>query len=338
MTCLDLICPLYFSSILKCFFVGYCEHLKGKGKYTDSINYCYAPREILTSPVSLPVGCDPPDEVAEAPVLHLPSPGLPIMPVVQVRQFSWRFSDKHGLYDIKHRFGRNNKQTNSVILSPSSQAPLVSRVRLLRVTRKIGQQEKERGERFSISVFKSLSKGERNVTSSSIPAKSQRGDNVLYSDKYNAGMGINSPKHLYMNNKHFINNGKEQEGEIERENPSTGRLGNDDIIASSKSDVTLPAVISVEKLSSLVARKRFLNTKDSVLSVIDNFRKRWMAFKGFLSLFVIRFITIFSVLSEITEYSGTGRKASSATQWNVRQQRISETFEFLLYFLVFSST
>ena len=56
------------------------------------------PREILTPPVSLPGGCDSPDEVAEAPVLHLPSPGSPIMPVEQVRQFSWRFSGKHGLY------------------------------------------------------------------------------------------------------------------------------------------------------------------------------------------------------------------------------------------------
>ena len=264
----------------------------------------------MTSPVSLPGGCDSPDEVAEAPVLHLPSPGSPIMPVVQVRQFSWRFSGKHGLYDIKHRFGRNNKQTNSVILSPSSQAPLVSRVRLLRVIRKIGQQEKEKGEQFSVSVFKSLSNGERNVTSSSIPAERQRDDNVLYSDKYNAGMGINSPKHLCMNNKHFISDGKEQEGEVERENPSTGKLGNDDIIASSESDVTLPAVISVERFSSLVAGKRFLNTKDSVLSVIDNFRKRCMVFKGFLSLFVIRFITIFSVLSEITGIFRYGKKKS----------------------------
>ena len=82
----------------------------------------------------------------------------------------------------------------------------------------------------------------------------------------------------------IINDGKEQEGKVESENPSTGKLGKDDIIASSESDVTLPAVISVERLSSLVAGKRFLNTKDSVLSVIDNFRKRCMVFKGFLSL------------------------------------------------------
>ena len=82
-----------------------------------------------------------------------------------------------------------------------------------------------------------------------------------------------------------------------------------DEVASSNNDVTrkavcAPAVLSVEKLSSLVARKHFLNTKDSVLFVIDNYKKRWMVFKGFLSLFVIRFITIFSVLSGIT---GTSR-------------------------------
>ena len=158
-------------------------------------------------------------------------------------------------------------------------------------------------------------------------------------------MGINSPKHLCMNNKHFINNGKEQEGEVERENPSTRKLGNDDIIASSESDVTLPAVISVERLSSLVARKRFLNTKDSVLSVIDNFRKRCMVFKGFPSLFVIRFITIFSVLSEITGIFRYGKKslignpmecASTQNLGNVRMPSLFSSFlEYLSYILRF---
>ena len=49
---------------------------RAKGLYYVELFYnCYAPKEILTSPVSLTFGCDPPDEVAEAPVLHLPSPG-----------------------------------------------------------------------------------------------------------------------------------------------------------------------------------------------------------------------------------------------------------------------
>ena len=55
-----------------------------------------------------------------------------------------------------------------------------------------------------------------------------------------------------------------------------------DEVASSNSDVTgkavcAPAVLSVERLSSLVARKRFLPTEYLALSLIDNFRKRWMA-------------------------------------------------------------
>ena len=231
------------------------------------------------------------------------------MTVVQVRQFSWHYSDKHGLYNMKHRFERSNKQINSVILSPLSQAPLVPKVRLLRVTRKIGQQERPRGERFSVSMFKSLSKGERNVTSSSIPAKNQRDNNMLYFGKCNAGMGINSPKHSYMDNIHIISNCEGQEKGKERENPSMGRLGNDDIIASSTSDVTPPATVSVEKTSKLVARKRFLTTEYSVLSFIDNVRKRWMAFRGLISLLVIRFITMFSLLGEITGISRYERKS-----------------------------
>ena len=62
------------------------------------------------------------------------------------------------------------------------------------------------------------------------------------------------------------------------------------VVASSNSDITrkavcAPAVLSVEKLSSLVARKRFLPTEYSALSLIGNSKKRWMVFKGFLSLF-----------------------------------------------------
>ena len=123
-----------------------------------------------------------------------------------------------------------------------------------------------------------------------------------------------------------------------------------DEVASSNSDVTrkavcTPAVLSVEKISSLVARKCFLNTKDSVLSVIDNYKKRWMAFKGFLSLFVIRFITIFSVLSKITGIFRYGRKslignpmecASTENLGNVRILSLFSSFlEYLSYILRF---
>ena len=78
---------------------------------------------------------------------------------------------------------------------------------------------------------------------------------------------------------------------------------NDEIIASSKCDVTPTADRSVKQLSSLVARKRFLPLEDSVLSSISNSRKCWMAFKGFVSLLVIRLIMILGILSGIMEIS-----------------------------------
>ena len=234
-------------------------------------------------------------------MLHLPSPGSPLMPVVQVRQFSWHFSDKHGLSDIRRTFVGNNKQINSDSLFLPSQTPLVSKVRLLRVVRKIGQQERARGEHKSVSVFKFPSNGEKNVTSLSIPAKNKEGKNISNSAKCNAGMGINSPKHLQMHDIYTVNKCKMQEKGKKRESSITRRLGNDDIIASSKSDVTLPAVLSVEGISELVARKRFLPTKHSVSSWIESSRKRWTVCKGLVSLIIIRLVMILSVLGQLTK-------------------------------------
>ena len=311
---------------------------------------CYAPGKIPETPVILESGCDTPEEAAELPVLHLPSPGPSIMPVGQVRQFSWRYFDKHGLSDIRQKSRKNNKQINSGSLFPPSQAPLVSKVRLLRVTRKIGQQERVKGEKISVSLFKSLSEGERNVTSSSIPAKSERDKNVLHSIKYNAGEENNSLKHLYKDNKHVIDNCELQEGEKERETLYTGRLSHDKIIASSevtssnshvtRKAVSESAVLSVEGLSSLVARKRFLPTEYSALSLIDNFGKRWMAFKGFVSVLAIRLAIILGIVSGIMKISrregkrriGTSMECVSSEK--LRNVRISFPFSIFIECLI----
>ena len=231
------------------------------------------------------------------------------MPVVQVRQFSWHFSDKHGLSDIRQKFVENNKRINSVSLFPPSQTPLVSKVRLLRVARKIGQQERARGEHISVSMFKSLSNGEKNVTSSSIPAQNTKGENISYSAKCNAGMGINSPKHLHVSDMHTVNNCRMQEKEKEREDPPTRRLGDDDIIASSKSDVTLRHILSTEGINRLIARKRFLPTKQSLSYLVNNSRKLWTGCKGLIFLIIVRLAIIISILGGLTEIIGCERKS-----------------------------
>ena len=87
-----------------------------------------------------------------------------------------------------------------------------------------------------------------------------------------------------------------------------------DVVASSNSDVTrkavcAPAVLSVEEISRLVARKRFLLTEYLALSLIDNFRKRWMAYKGLVSLIIICLIMILGMLGGITEILRCERKS-----------------------------
>ena len=87
-----------------------------------------------------------------------------------------------------------------------------------------------------------------------------------------------------------------------------------DVVASSNSDVTRKAVcetavLSVEGINRLVARKRFLPTEHSALSLIDNFRKRWMACKGLVSLIIIRLILILGMLGRLTKIIRCERKS-----------------------------
>ena len=94
---------------------------------------CNDPGEIPELPISLASGCDTPPEVAEPSVPLVSSPRSPVVPVVQVRQFSWHFSDKHDTSDIGREFVGTNKRTNSGSLFLPSQKPLVSKVHLLKV-------------------------------------------------------------------------------------------------------------------------------------------------------------------------------------------------------------
>ena len=110
-----MIATFIFDYVLLCAAICVCIY-----RYVR-IYICYAPEKIPETPVFLKSGCDSPEEVAEPPVLHLPSPRPSIMPVGQVRQFSWHYSDKHGLSDVRQKLGKNNKQINSSSLFPPSQ-------------------------------------------------------------------------------------------------------------------------------------------------------------------------------------------------------------------------
>ena len=66
----------------------------------------------------------------------LPSPTLP---AAQVRQYSCRPCAKKNIYDIRREIVGANKQSNHSSSVLSQQAPLVAKVHLLDVVRKVWQ-------------------------------------------------------------------------------------------------------------------------------------------------------------------------------------------------------
>ena len=100
------------------------------------------------------------------------SPKPPTLPAVQVRQYSWHHYAKNYVSDKRREFVGTNKRTNHGSLFLSQQKPLVSRVHLMKVVRKIGQQERSRGKHLTDIMFKNppLSGG-KDVTSLLLPSR-----------------------------------------------------------------------------------------------------------------------------------------------------------------------
>ena len=163
-------------------------------------------------------GCDAPVEAEEPLVPLAPSPKPPIVRFVQVRQYSWHYSAKHDAFDKRREFVGTNKRTNPDSLFLPQQKPLVSRVHLMKVVRKIGQQERSRGEHLTVNMFKkTFSNGGKNVTSSSLPDQKVKGGNTSYSVMCNAGIRVFNPKYPHVSDKYTVKCLKMQEKERERE-------------------------------------------------------------------------------------------------------------------------
>ena len=82
-------------------------------------------------------------------------PRPPTLPAAQVRQYSWHHYAKNDVSDIRREFVGANRLTNRVSPFLSQQAPLVSRVHLMKVVRKIGKNEWSKGKHLTDFMFKS---------------------------------------------------------------------------------------------------------------------------------------------------------------------------------------
>ena len=111
-------------------------------------------------------GCDVPNVSVELP-LPLETPlRSPTLPAAQVRQYSYHPCAKKKINDIRREFVGTNRQSNCVSSVLSQQAPLVARINLLDVVRKVGRSERSKGKQLENYMFKDPSLNcERNMTS-----------------------------------------------------------------------------------------------------------------------------------------------------------------------------
>ena len=127
------------------------------------------------------------------------SPTSLISSIVQVRRYSWRPYERNVAYGKNWQFVGRNKltNTNSSLFSP--QKPLLSKVHLTNVVRKIGQQERSKGKTITVNQFDAhCLKSGKDMTSLS---HSNRANSKSITVGNSGKSGINSG-----NNKWYENN------------------------------------------------------------------------------------------------------------------------------------
>ena len=217
-------------------------------------------------------GCDAPAEAEELPVPLASPPRPPTLPAAQVRQYSWHHYAKNDVSDKRREFVGTNKRTNHGSPFLSQQKPLVSRVHLMKVVRKIGKQERSRGKHLTDIMFKNppLSGG-KDVTSLLLPSRRVEGENTPYSVmcEYNSsGISLFDHEYPHINDKYTLERSKVQEKEREEEFKLPGSTNydvmDDDAL---NGDVTRPDV------NRLIARKRYVPKKRSLMHSVGSFER-----------------------------------------------------------------
>ena len=261
--------------------------------------YCDAPAEADKLPVPLVSGCDAPAEAEELPV-PLASP--PTLPAVQVRQYSWHHYAKNDVSDKRREFVGMNKRTNHGSPFLSQQKPLISRVHLMKVVRKIGKQERSRGKHLTDTLFKNppLSDG-KDVTSLLLPSKRVEGENTPYSVMCEQNNSVNH-EYIYINDKYALERSKMQEKEREgewmfksqestncqkAESRHPGSTTYDATGDGLNSDVTT----RVPDINKLIARKRYVPRKRSLTYSVGSFERSLRACIRIIT-FIVLFVAI----------------------------------------------
>ena len=201
-----------------------------------------------------------PAEAEELPIPMASPPRPPTLPAAQVRQYSWHHYAKNNVSDIRWEFVGANKRTNRASPFLSQQAPLVSRVHLMKVVSKIGKNEKSKGKHLTDFMFKSphLSDG-KDMTSLLLPGQKTEGRSTQYSVMHecsSSGISIFDHEYQHTNDKCTLKCSKDMKKEREAEFKSPGSTNYDDIecdviVTEGNGDVTR------QDVNKPIARKRY---------------------------------------------------------------------------------
>ena len=205
-------------------------------------------------------GCDAPNEAEELPMPMASSPRPSTLPAAQVRQYSWHHCAKNDVSDIRREFVGANKRTNRVSPFLSQQAPLVSRVHLLKVVGKIGKRERSKGKHLTDFMFKRphLSRG-KDMTSLLLPGQKSEGRSTQYSvmrECSSSEISLCDHKYQHTNDKCTLKRSKANKKGQEAEFKHPGSTNYDDIecdviVTGENSDVTR------QDVNKPIARKRY---------------------------------------------------------------------------------
>ena len=229
--------------------------------------------------------------------MPLASPPAPsVSSVVQVRRYSWRSYAKHDAYGKRWEFVGTNRQTNTNSSLFSPQKPLVSRVHLLDVIRKIGQQERSRGTTLTVDKFNAhCSKGGKDVASSS-HSNRENSDNVTVGNSGNSGVGSHSYKYQEINDKNNSKSkGKQGKGRDEALR-LPGPIKGKGMMTSRIHDVTIREQHGKASLDTLVAKQYKHSQVRSRPSDSIGFRKAVQYYNKMAAIITVCFGIIIQLL------------------------------------------
>ena len=249
----------------------------------------------------------------------------PTLPAAQVRQYSYRPFIKKNVYDIRQEFVGANIQSNRVSSVLSQQAPLVTKVHLLDVVRKVGKSERSKGKHLENFVYKAPSPNhERNMTSLlSSRSKSEGGSqqfSVMIEYSYS---GIKPVDHISRktNDIYTLNLSKDRKYKKEIKFKYPGSMNcdvmmSDVIVTGTNGDVT------IRNVNKPIARKSYAPMKHS-LAHLKRFHKSLLSMHSqtFTKMALIVAITI-TILGGMLNVTWPERKSVLGT--SSRSSRSSE--------------